>query len=54
MLAGLWGDLRKEWKARKDDPRPPVFILVCNNTRIAKVIDEWLALMALVYTSTRG
>jgi type III restriction enzyme len=44
MLAGLWGELRKEWEARKDDPRPPVFILVCKNTRIAKVIYEWLAL----------
>ncbi len=26
------------------DPRPPVFILVCKNTRIAKVIYEWLAM----------
>ena len=25
------------------DPRPPVFILVCKNTTIAKVIYEWLA-----------
>ena len=27
----------------RDDPRPPVFILVCKNTAIAKVIYEWLA-----------
>ena len=33
----------KSGQARKDDPRPPVFILVCRNTRIAKVIYEWLA-----------
>jgi type III restriction enzyme len=43
MLAGLWEELRREWAARKDDPRPPVFILVCKNTRIAKVMYEWLA-----------
>jgi type III restriction enzyme len=45
MLAGLWLDLRKEWEeTKKDDPRPPVFILVCKNTKIAKVMFEWLAL----------
>lgn len=42
MLAGLWEQLRQEW-ARGADPRPPVFILVCKNTRIAKVLFEWLA-----------
>lgn len=42
MLAGLWELLRKEWEEHKEDPRPPVFILVCKNTRIAKVIYEWL------------
>ena len=42
MLAGLWEELRKEWEESKDDPRPPVFILVCKNTKIAKVIHEWL------------
>ncbi|HEY6345582.1 MAG TPA: hypothetical protein VIY49_29130 [Bryobacteraceae bacterium] len=42
MLAGLWEDLRREWAERKDDPRPPVFILVCKNTKIAKVMYEWL------------
>jgi type III restriction enzyme len=25
------------------DPRPPVFILVCKNTRLAKVLFEWIA-----------
>ncbi len=43
MLAGLWEQLRKEWELHRDDPRPPVFILVCKNTKIAKVIYEWLA-----------
>ena len=43
MLGGLWEDLRREWEHARDDPRPPVFILVCKNTRIAKVVYEWLA-----------
>src|SRR5206468_338214 len=28
---------------KNDDPRPPVFIIVCKNTSIAKVVYEWLA-----------
>jgi len=43
MLGGLWEKLREEWQEHGTDPRPPVFILVCKNTRIAKVIYEWLA-----------
>jgi type III restriction enzyme len=43
MLGGLWSEERRRWEARADEPRPPVFILVCKNTRIAKVIYEWLA-----------
>jgi type III restriction enzyme len=43
MLAGLWDQLRQEWDAHREDPRPPVFILVCKNTKIAKVIYDWLA-----------
>ena len=42
MLAGLWEQLRTEWEAQKDDPRPPVFIIVCKNTAIAKVVYDWL------------
>lgn len=42
MLAGLWEDLRQEWENNSEDPRPPVFILVCKNTKIAKMIHEWL------------
>ena len=43
MLGGLWETRRSEWAASSDDPRPPVFILVCKNTSIAKVVYEWLA-----------
>lgn len=43
MLAGLWEELRAEWATSKDDPRAPVFIIVCKNTAIAKVVYEWLA-----------
>jgi type III restriction enzyme len=43
MLGGLWEDLLREWEQfHRDDPRPPVFILVCKNIRIAKVVYEWL------------
>jgi len=44
MLASLWQEVKQNWEAHKDDPRPPVFIIVCKNTKIAKVIYEWLAL----------
>ena len=44
MLGGLWEETLKEWKENAEDPRPPVFIIVCKNTRIAKVVYEWLAL----------
>ena len=43
MLGGLWEEMLKEWAGRDDENRPPVFILVCKNTRIARVIYEWLA-----------
>ena len=43
MLGGLWADLRKEWEEGGEEPRSPVFIIVCKNTKIAKVIYEWLA-----------
>lgn len=43
MLAGLWNELREEWeRERPQDPRPPVFIIVCKNVRIADVIYPWL------------
>jgi type III restriction enzyme len=43
MLGGLWDEMLKEWAGRDDENRPPVFISVCKNTRIARVIYEWLA-----------
>lgn len=44
MLGGLWEETLREWQENPEDPRPPVFIIVCKNTRIAKVVYEWLAL----------
>lgn len=43
MLGGLWEKEREEWANHTEDPRPPVFIFVCKNTQIAKVLYEWLA-----------
>ena len=43
MLGGLWEKEREEWSQNQEDTRPPVFILVCKNTQIAKVLYEWLA-----------
>jgi type III restriction enzyme len=43
MLASLWEKELAEWQAVGTDPRPPVFILVCKTTRIARVVYEWLA-----------
>lgn len=44
MLGGLWDEMRGEWEqSRTHDPRPPVFIIVCKNTKIAKVVYDWLA-----------
>lgn len=42
MLGGLWEEDRQRI-ASSDDPRPPVFILVCKNTKLAKVMYDWLA-----------
>ncbi len=45
MLGGLWKELEQDWaKTRPEDKRPPVFILVAKNTKIAKVLFDWLAL----------
>jgi type III restriction enzyme len=42
MLAGYWDDLRKDW-AQGDDPRPPVYIIVCKNTKLADMVFDWVA-----------
>jgi type III restriction enzyme len=43
MLGGLWEKEGENWATQRDDRRPPVFILVCKNTQIAKVLYDWLA-----------
>src|SRR5258706_5639889 len=43
ILGGEWEKKRHEWEQAGEDPRPPVFILVCKNTNIAKVFYDWLA-----------
>ena len=43
MLGGLWEVLREEWSRREAEGRPPVFIIVCNDTALAKVVYRWLA-----------
>jgi len=42
MLAGLWEELRRDWEQVPGEARPPVFIIVCKNIKIANVIYEWL------------
>jgi len=43
MLASLWEKEREEWASAGTLTTPPVFILVCKNTQIARVVYEWLA-----------
>ncbi len=43
MLGALWENTREEWSRLGNDPRPPVFILVCKNTQLANVVFDWLA-----------
>ncbi|MBM4394207.1 MAG: DEAD/DEAH box helicase family protein [Deltaproteobacteria bacterium] len=44
MLGGLWDELRAHWAAtRSEGGTPPVFILVCKDTRLASVVFDWLA-----------
>ncbi|HEX9051191.1 MAG TPA: hypothetical protein VF841_11725 [Anaeromyxobacter sp.] len=41
LLGGHWRDTFRAWK-EAGQPRPPVFIVVCKNTKIAKVVFEWI------------
>jgi type III restriction enzyme len=41
-LGRLRDEMAAEWREASES-RPPVFILVCKNTRLAKVVHEWLA-----------
>jgi type III restriction enzyme len=44
MLGGLWDEERRRWASeRSSDPRPPVYIIICKTTKIAKVVFEWIA-----------
>ncbi|MCP4042730.1 MAG: type III restriction endonuclease subunit R, partial [Gammaproteobacteria bacterium] len=42
MMAGLWEELRQAWEENQHEQRSPVLIIVCKNTRLAKVVYEWL------------
>jgi type III restriction enzyme len=47
QLAGLWRETFYDWQREAAEgtrpPVPPVFIVVCRDTRLAKVVYEWLA-----------
>jgi type III restriction enzyme len=47
QLAGLWRQTFLEWEREAGEgrrrPVPPVFIIVCRDTRLAKVVHEWIA-----------
>lgn len=43
MMGADHEETLKGWAANVEDPRPPVFILVCKNTKIAATVYEWLA-----------
>jgi type III restriction enzyme len=42
LMGESWVERLRE-QEESEDHRPPVFILVCKNTRLAKVVYEWLA-----------
>jgi type III restriction enzyme len=42
ILGGMWSRVLHRWAA-EEDPRPPVFILVGKNKRIARALFEWIA-----------
>ncbi|MBK8696074.1 MAG: DEAD/DEAH box helicase family protein [Deltaproteobacteria bacterium] len=43
MVAGMWRETFVEWKRDAADPRSPVFIIVCKNIPLAKLLYEWIA-----------
>ncbi len=44
MLGSLWETERQRWLLEKpEDKRPPVYILICKTTKIARVIFDWIA-----------
>ena len=46
QLAGLWSETFQQWAsdtvAGRRPPLPPVFIVVCRDTRLARVVYEWI------------
>ena len=45
MMGGMWEQQRQalaESSDARDDPRPPVFIIVCKTKKLAKLVYEWL------------
>lgn len=45
-LVSLYGNYRKRyeaWEAAGANGTPPVFIVVCNNTNVSKLVYEWVA-----------
>ena len=44
ILGGEWAEKFREHQSNPgDDPRPPVFIIVCNTVKLARAIHEWIA-----------
>lgn len=44
MLAAEYSRTLDAWASeRRDDPRPPVFIVVCKDTKLASLVHRWLA-----------
>lgn len=44
MLGGLWQERARQQAATGEDERPPVFIVVCKNIRLSRLVYDWLAL----------
>ena len=42
LLGGEWDDLRQKMAKEKEDPRPPVFIIVCKTQKLADTVYRWL------------
>ncbi len=42
MLGSLWERDLEESAKSGDDTRPPVFIIVCKDTPLARVVYEWI------------
>ncbi len=44
MLGGLWQQRARDVAARGEDDRPPVFIVVCKNIKLSRLVYDWLAM----------